>query len=82
MSRRRRPGGGGRWSNNWTTQRSLGRRFLRGALGFRSGLGVGYARQMVLHLLGNVSRNRTGVCFLLCNAKTWQKVNNGFRLDL
>jgi hypothetical protein len=37
---------------------------------------------MVLNLFRNVGRDRTGVRFLFGNAKTRQKVNDGFRLDL
>jgi hypothetical protein len=37
---------------------------------------------MLLNLFGYIGRNRTGVRFLFGNAKTGQKVNDGFRLDL
>jgi hypothetical protein len=37
---------------------------------------------MLLDLFGYVGRNRTRVGLLLGDAKTGQKVNDGFRLDL
>jgi hypothetical protein len=37
---------------------------------------------MMLNLFRDIGRNRTGMRFLLGNAKTSQKVNDGFRLDL
>jgi len=36
----------------------------------------------MLNFFGDIGGNRTGVRFLFCNAKTSQKVNDGFRLDL
>jgi hypothetical protein len=37
---------------------------------------------MLLNFFRYIGRNRAGVRFLFGNAKTGQKVNNGFRLDL
>jgi hypothetical protein len=37
---------------------------------------------MILNFFRYIGRNRTGVRFLFGNAKTGQKVNDGFRLDL
>lgn len=50
--------------------------FYGGRLGFYSTL------QLVANLLRNLQRNGTGVGLLFGNAKTRQKVNDGFRLDL
>jgi hypothetical protein len=36
----------------------------------------------MLNFFGDIGGNRTGVRFLFGNAKTSQKVNDGFRLDL
>jgi hypothetical protein len=37
---------------------------------------------MVFNFFRDIGRNGTGVRFLFRNAKTGQKVNDGFRLDL
>jgi hypothetical protein len=58
------------------------RRFLGRAFGFSRGFGIGNTFQVVLNLFRHIGGNRTGVRFLFGNAKTGQKVNDGFRLDL
>jgi hypothetical protein len=37
---------------------------------------------MILDLLSDIGRNRTGVGLLFGDAKTWQKVNDRLRLHL
>jgi len=66
----------------WPSQRCFRGSFFRRTLGFRSGFGVRHALQMILHLLGDIGRDGTGVGFLFSYAKTWQKVNDRLRLDL
>jgi hypothetical protein len=71
------------WSGRLRPPRSsFRRRFFRRTLGFRCRFGVRYTLQVVLNFFGYIGRNRTGVRFLFGNAKTGQKVNDGFRLDL
>jgi hypothetical protein len=60
---------------------SFRRCFFRRAFGFGGGFGVGNALQVMLHLFGDIGGNRARVGLLLGYAKTWQQVNNGFRLD-
>jgi len=56
--------------------------FFRCALGFRGAFRIRYTLQVMLNFFRNIGGNRTGVGLLLGNAKTGQKVNDGFRLDL
>jgi hypothetical protein len=56
--------------------------FLRGALRFGGGFSLRFALQMVFYLLGDIRGDGTRVRLFLGDAKTRQKVNNGFRLDL
>jgi hypothetical protein len=73
----------GRWSRyRRPALRGFRRCFFRGALRLCGGFGVGYTLQMPLHLLCDISRNRTRVRLLFGNAKTRQKVNDSFGLDL
>lgn len=53
---------------------------LRSDLGSR--LCSGNTFQMAADLFGDIDRNRTGVRLFLCYAKTLQKVNDRFCLDL
>jgi hypothetical protein len=60
----------------------LRRRFFRGAFRFDGGFRLRDTLQMPLHLLSDVRGDRTRVRLLFGNAKTRQKVNDGFGLDL
>lgn len=80
---RRRGGGSSRSRRGRGTPRSRFRRcFFRGTLGFRSAFGIRYTLQVMFNFFRDVGRNGTGVGLLFGNAKTGQKVNDGFRLDL
>lgn len=56
--------------------------FLGFALGIGRGFRVGNALQMVTNFFCNFNSDGTGVRFLFRYAKTRQKVNDSFRLDL
>jgi hypothetical protein len=56
--------------------------FFRRAFGFRGAFGVRYTLQVLLNFFRDIGGNRTGVRLLFLDSKTWQKVNDGFRLDL
>jgi hypothetical protein len=79
--RSRRSSRNGHWSRR-PSQRCLRGRFFRRPFGFRRGFGVRYTLQVILNFFGHIGRNRTRVRFLFGYAKTGQKVNDGFRLDL
>jgi hypothetical protein len=75
-----------RWNwgsgNGRPAKGSFCRCFFRRTLDFRRSFGIRYTLQVVLNLFRHISGNGTGVRFLFGNAKTCQKVNDGFRLDL
>jgi hypothetical protein len=79
---------GHNWRRNlgsWSRRPAQGcfcRRFLGRAFGFSRGFGIRHALQVMLDLFRHIGGNRTGMRFLFGNAKTGQKVNDGFRLDL
>jgi hypothetical protein len=82
MRSRRSRGSGSRCWRWWPSQSCFCGRFLRGTVGFGGGFGIRHALQVMLNLFRHIGGNRTGVRFLFGNAKTGQKVNDGFRLDL
>jgi hypothetical protein len=81
MGWRCRRGGRGR-RRSWPALRGFRGRIFRGSIRLCGGFGVGHSLQMTLHLLGDIGGNGTRMRLLLGNAKTWQKVNDSFRLDL
>jgi hypothetical protein len=62
--------------------RCFGRRFFRGALGFRGRFSVSDALQVLPDFFRNIDGDGTGVRFLFGNAESRKKVNDGFSLDL
>jgi hypothetical protein len=81
--RNRMSGRDQRWCRDrWPPRSCLRSRLFRRALGFRRAFRVGYTLQMMLNFFRYIGRNRAGMRFLFGNAKTGQKVNDGFRLDL